>query len=267
LKKTLELSLPFVGKPLTGIHFSPDGKQEVIFENLVLVADNQAPNEVYVRPIAESIGTHAQNLTYPQNSSLSTFYEIEDGMGYNIPIYFIEYLDLYGGMQVAGEPISEVFSPEPGVYWQCFRNLCLQFNLNVEGDQRLRPVPLGKEYKAVDYESARNYEASQGLDNLDLKVWEKDTFVSSNGFQEIHVALFEDGKPLANFEPVLIVTMPDGSQRKAYFQPSDENGRTSIKLSPIETPSGTLIAYKICLLGMDEEPRCVGDNYLIWNSE
>jgi len=61
--------------------------------------------------------------------------------------------------------------------------------------------------------------------------------------------------------------MPDGSQRKAYFQPSDENGRTSIKLSPIEAPSGTLIAYKICLFGMDEEPRCVGDNYLIWNSE
>jgi len=267
LKKTFELGLPFVGKPLTGLHFSPDGKQEVIFENLVLVADNQAPSEVYVRPIAESIGTHAQNLTYPQDSSLSIFYEIEGGMGYNIPIYFIEYLDLYGGMQVAGEPISEVFSPEAGVYWQCFTNLCLQFNLNVEGDQRLRPVPLGKEYKAVDYESARNYEASQGLDNLDLKVWEKDTFVSSNGFQEIHVALFEDGKPLVNFEPVLIVTMPDGSQRKAYFQPSDENGRTSIKLSPIEAPSGTLIAYKICLLGMDEEPRCVGDNYLIWNSE
>ncbi len=267
LKKTLELGLPFVGKPLTGFHFAPDGKHEVIFENLVLVADNDTPNEVYARPITESIATHAQNLTYPQNSSLSIFYEIEGGMGYNVPIYFIEYLDLYGGVQVAGEPISEVFSPEAGVYWQCFTNLCLQFNLNLEGEQRLRPVPLGTEYKAVNYESVRNFETNQELDKLDLKAWEKDTFVSSKGFQEIHVALFEDDKPLVNFEPVLIVTMPDGSQRKAYFQPSDVNGRTSIKLSPIEAPSGTLIAYKVCLFRMDEEPRCVGDNYLIWNSE
>jgi hypothetical protein len=267
LKKTFELGLPFVGKPLTGFHFAPDGMYEVIFENLVLVADHETPNEVYVRPIAESIGTHAQNPTYPQNSSLSIFYEIEGGMGYNIPIYFIEYLDLYGGMQVAGEPISEVYSHEAGVYRQCFTNLCLQFNLNLEGEQRLRPIPLGTEYKAVNYESVRNFEASQELDHLDLKVWEKDTFVSSKGLQEIHVALVEDGKPLVNYELVLIVTMPDGSQRRAYFQPSDENGRTSIKLAPIEAPSGTLIAYKVCLFWMDAEPRCAGDNYLIWNSE
>lgn len=168
---------------------------------------------------------------------------------------------------MAGDPISEVYSHEAGVYRQCFTNLCLQFNLNLEGEQRLRPMPLGIEYKAVNYESVRNFEASQELDHLDLKVWEKDTFVSSKGLQEIHVALVEDGKPLVNYELVLIVTMPDGSQRRAYFQPSDENGRTSIKLAPIEAPSGTLIAYKVCLFWMDAEPRCAGDNYLIWNSE
>jgi hypothetical protein len=267
LNKIIELGLPFVGKPLTGLHFSPDGRQEVIFENLVLVADSESPEEVYLRPIASSDLSLSQKLTNPINSTLSVFFEIEEGMGYNVPRYFIEYLDLNGSMQVAGDPISEVFSPEPGIYWQCFTNLCLQFNINADEDQKLSPVPLGEDYKEKDFESVRDFEVSQGLDALDLKVWEENTFISSDGFQEIHVALFEDGVPLKHFEPVLIVTMPDGSQRTAYFQPSDEKGRTSIKLSPIEAPSGTLIAYKICIFRMQGEPHCVGDNYLIWNSE
>ena len=97
-------------------------------------------------------------------------------------------------------------------------------------------------------------------------MWEKNTFVSSNESQEIHVALYENGKSLENYEPILVVTMLDGSQRKANFQPSDKNGRTSIQLSPIEAPNGTLIAYQICIIGLAGEQRCVGDNYLIWNS-
>ena len=267
IKKTLELGLPFVGKPLTGLHLAPDGKQEVIFENLVLVADNENPGRVGVRPIAGTISQQAQTLAAPQKSDLSVFIEVEDGMGYNVPIHFIQYLETFGGLQIAGQPISEVFSPEPGLYWQCFTNLCLQFNLNVEGDQRLGLVPLGVDYKSEAYEQVRDFADSQKLEVIDLKVWEKDTFVSSKDTQEIHTAIYEDGKPLQNFEPLLIATMPDGSQRKAYFQPSNEEGCSAIKLAPIEAPNGTLIAYQVCLSGVDGEQTCVGDNYLIWDAE
>jgi hypothetical protein len=267
IKKTLELGLPLVGKPLTGLHLAPDGKQEVIFENLVLVADTESPHQVGIRPIAEQIGGHAQALAQPQESDLSLFIEVEDGMGYNVPIYFVDFLESSGGMQIAGQPISEVFSPEPGLYWQCFTNLCLQFNMNAEGDQRLQLVPLGVDYKSEAFEQVRDYSESLKLANIDLKVWEKDTFVSSRDTQEIHTAVYEDGKPLQNFEPLLIATMPDGSQRKAYFQPSDEHGCSAIKLAPIEAPNGTLIAYQVCLFGVDGEQTCVGDNYLIWDAE
>jgi hypothetical protein len=267
LKKTLELGLPFVGKPLTGVHFGSDGRQEVIFENIVLVADNDSSQGVGVRPIAAQFGGHAQDPAQSQKSPLSEFYEIDDGFGYDVPLYFVEFLNANGGTQVAGSPISHVFSPEPGVYWQCFTNLCLQFNLNVDGDEKLRPVPLGVEYKDMQYDLVIDFKSSQGLKKLEMKVWERDSFVSSDGSQEIHVALYEDSKPLKNFEPILLVTMSDGSQRKAYFQPSDENGRSAIGLAPIDAPNGTLIAYKVCLFGIEGEPRCVGDNYLIWNSD
>jgi hypothetical protein len=142
----------------------------------------------------------------------------------------------------------------------------LQFNLEVEGEQRLRPVPLGAEYKAQAYDAIIDFESSQALNDLEIKIWEESPFVSADEPQEILVALYEDGEPLKNYEPILFVTMPDGSQRTAYIQPSDANGRTSIRLAPIAAPNGTLIAYKVCFFGMVGEPHCVGDNYLIWDS-
>jgi hypothetical protein len=267
IKKTIDLGLPFVGKPLTGMHLTPDGKQEVIFENLVLVANMESPEEVHLRPIAERIGTYVHKPAQAEESSVKVFYEVADGLGYNVPLYFVEYLELYGGEQVSGYPISEVFSPEPGTFQQCFTNLCLQFNLNAEGEQRLQPVPLGAEYKAKDYDTVVDFETSQAMENLEMKVWEEAPFVSANDSQEIIVALYEDRQPLENYEPILFVTMADGSQRTAYFQPSDANGHTSIRLAPIDAPNGTLIAYKVCFFGVIGEPHCVGDNYLIWDSD
>lgn len=266
ISRTIDLGLPFVGKPLTGMHLAPDGKQEVIFENLVLVADMESPQEVLIRPIAERIGNYSHKPTSAEGSSLKAFYEIADGLGYNVPLYFVEYLKHYGGEQVSGPPISEVFSPEPGIFQQCFANLCLQFNLEAEGEQRLRPVPLGAEYKAQAYDAIIDFESTQALNDLEIKIWEESPFVSADEPQEILVALYEDGEPLKNYEPILFVTMPDGSQRTAYIQPSDANGRTSIRLAPIAAPNGTLIAYKVCFFGMVGEPHCVGDNYLIWDS-
>jgi hypothetical protein len=138
--------------------------------------------------------------------------------------------------------------------------------MNAQPEKRLRPVPLGEDYKSRNYDQVRDYASNQSFINLDIKNWEKETFVSSSDYQEIFVALYEDGKPLKNCEPILIVTMPDGSDHKGFFQPSDENGQTSLKLPPIDAPSGTLIAYRICLNEKVINSPCIGDNYLIWNS-
>jgi hypothetical protein len=267
LQKAIELGLPFVGKPLTGLHIAPDGKQEVIFDNLVLVAEADSMDQVTIRPVAVQISRKAQKLVEPADSNLSIFFEVEDGLGYNVPLHFRDYINQNGGMQISGQPISEVFSPQAGIYWQCFTNLCLQFNMNVEGEQRLSPVPLGREYKAESFQRTRDFDTSQDINTIDIRVWEKDTFVSAAGSQEIHTVISEEGTPLRNFEPLLIATMPDGSQRKAYFPPSDSDGLSAIMLAPIKAPNGTLIAYRVCLFGLDGQENCVGDNYLIWDTD
>jgi hypothetical protein len=267
LHRTLELGLQLAGKPLTGLHNAGDGMLEVIFENLVLVAGRDSRDQVELRPIAELLGKYTQPPVEPKSTALNTFVEIEAGLGYNVPNFFIEFLQSIGGLQVSGQPISEVYSPEPGIYVQCYANLCLQFDLNAEQDQRLSPLLLGVEYKLREYEVGRDFYACQALENIEIKVWEGETYVAPGEPQEIHVAIFEDGKPLENYEPLLIATMPDGSQRKAYLQPSDQSGRSAIKLAPIEAPNGTLIAYQVCVFGIDQSQTCVGDNYLIWDAD
>lgn len=267
LEKILQLGLPFVGRPLTGLHIATDGNQEVIFENLVLATDLTLPDEIQARPLGAEIGYQGQTLVSPQESPLMMFIEIREGKGHNVPKLFIEYLNLFGGIDIAGNPISEVYSTGNGTYRQCFTNLCLDFDINSEADHRLRPVALGERYKTEIYDKIRDFETNQTMDNLDIKVWEENTFVSSDESQEIYVALYEDGKPLKNCEPIIVVTMPDGSKHRSTFQPSDENGQTSIRLFPIEAPNGTLIAYQICMVDLNGNPRCVGDNYLIWNSD
>lgn len=267
LEKTLQLGLPFVGRPLTGLHIAPDGQQEVIFENLVLTADITSPDEVQARSLGAEIGYSIQNLVLPDESPLMTFFEISNGRGHNVPTLFIDYLNHYGGMEVAGNPISEVFSTGNGTYRQCYTNLCLDFDINSDGDQNLKPAALGEKYKTEYYDKIREFKVNQTMENLDIKVWEENIFVSSEAPQEIYVALYETGKPLQNCEPILIVTMPDGSKRRSTFQPSNENGQTSIRLSPIEAPNGTLIAYQICMTDLEGNLKCVGDNYLIWNSD
>jgi hypothetical protein len=267
LKKTLELGLTLVGRPLTGLHIAADGMQEVIFENLVLAADPDFPEEVVIRPLAEKTGRFSQQLQHPQGSSLSKFIEVDNGEGFNVPVFFYDFLENVGGLQVVGRPISEVSPVGDGVYRQCFSTLCLQFDINKTDGQQLSFLPLGMEYKTEVYDRTMDFTANHSLDKVELKIWEKGTYVSADEIQEIHVALYENGKPLDNCEPILIITMPDGSQRQTYFQPSNRYGRTSLNLSPIKAPNGTLIAYQICLKDIDGELHCEGDNYLIWDSD
>lgn len=267
LEKTLELGLEFVGKPLTGLHFASDGMQEVIFENLVLAADPDYPEQVIIRPLAEKFGRFTQELHFQKDSPLSKFIEIENGRGFNVPILFLDYLDNIGGLQVVGQPISGVSPIRDGVFMQCFTTLCLIFDTSQTNEHQLSLLPLGMEYKTEEYDRSMDFSANHSLEKVELKIWEKETYVSADENQEIHVALYENGKPLKDCEPILIFTMPDGSQRKTFFQPSNRNGRTRLTLPPIEAPNGTLIAYQICLKDIDGKLHCEGDNYLIWDSE
>ena len=118
------------------------------------------------------------------------------------------------------------------------------------------------------YETAREQKADlQPLDGVALQVWESAPFVNSNESLEIHVAVFEGTVPLANREPVLALTMPKGEAQNYHFPPTNTSGQSSLQLPPISAPNGTLIAYEVCLDILNGKSRCIGENYLIWNTD
>ena len=261
------LGLPFTGRALTGVHLAADQTEEVIFENLVLYKDASQSSILIARPIVEVLGFIPHVPVELNPDPLMIFYEIQGGKGYNVPRLFDEYIQHHGGSELSGPPLSEVFPINPGVFRQCFRNLCLDYDLNAAPAERLKPAPLGTRYKEEVFDLAMDFHESLSLKNVDLLLWEKYMRLSAGEPQEIFVSVSEDGVALKNREPILILSYPNGEIQTFYFPPTGVDGLTSIGIPGIEAPNGTLIAYKVCLMGFNGESRCVGENYLIWNSD
>jgi len=264
--KSNELGLPFTGRILTEVYTTQENSQEVVFENLVLVAE-EGQSEVKAKPILDLIGFEKQPLNPPSDDPLMVFIPLEGNLGHNVPIHFLNYLQDHGGMEFAGRPASEVFLAKEGHFWQCFENLCLEFLVGGDGNDQLRPVPLGTYYKQSVYDHARDFYDTQSLQGIELTVWEKYLFMEADDRQVIFANVHQSGMPLSNREPILYLTMPDGSVRTLYFPPTNSSGQTQLELDPIKVPNGTVMAYRVCLHGLKEEQECAGESYLIWNSD
>lgn len=253
------------GRILSSPYIAADGLEEVIFENIVLARDLRNPDQVYVRPISETVGFRRQEFARRLSHPLMVFFPIEKNLGFNVPIYFLEYIESHGGLQISGMPIEEVFALQPGVFRQCYTNICLQFTLKENGEKILQPLPLGITYKTLMEASVFDYKSTSSLDTVTIKAWELYPALSSGDSQVIRVGIFQHGIPLKNREPVLFLKLPGNGLKVIYLPPTDQDGITEITLEPIQAPIGTLISYDICLFGIPDNRKCVGENYLIWN--
>ena len=263
--KVSQLGLPFLGLRLSNVIQAADGMQEVVFENVVLVNDQISPDVVFARPIVEIIGIQAQPPIDHLNDPLMVFYISQVDKGHNIPNKIYDYLQSYGGLDFTGPPIAEPDYTEPGIYNQCFTNLCINDDQNSPESERIRLAPLGVVYWERFYNSRKAFLLSQSLESVSLHTWEKIENVTSDQGQEIFVAIYENGVPLENREPLLILTMPDASLREYHFPPTNANGRSSLSIPPINASNGTMIVYEVCLVGLNSDRQCSGGNYLIWN--
>jgi hypothetical protein len=262
-----QLGSQFTGRALTGPHQAEDHTLEVIFENVVLYTNASSPDKVNARPIVEILGFMAHVPVDPSRDPLMSFHEIEEGKGYNVPRLFDEYIRQHGGLDLSGLPLSEVFPVRTGTFRQCFTNLCLEYDINAAYINRLKLVPLGVRYKAEIFEMAMNFQESLSVNHIDLNLWEEHRWLPANQRQKIYVKVSEDGVALKNREPVLILSYPNGRSQQLYFPPTGSDGQTFLDIPGIQAPNGTLIPYNVCLFGFNGEQRCVGENYLIWNSK
>jgi hypothetical protein len=235
---------------------------------LPLVSNDQLAQEtvarVILRPIVALLGLPSSAPGERVAEALMEFVPVAGELGFNVPLYFMDWLERNGGLQVSGPPSGQVFPTPGGVYRQCFTTLCLDFDPRAAAGKQLHPAPLGVSYKERFFQEASGFAAGQSLDEVSLQVWEGKPFVRPGEEQVIHVALEEAGIPLAKREPVLTLTLPDNSQQQITMLPTDDRGQTSAEIGPISASGGTLIAYEVCLGQIDGEQLCRQDHFLIW---
>ena len=97
-----------------------------------------------------------------------------------------------------------------------------------------------------------------------MQVWEGESFISSSQTQEIGVSVFDGESPVVNIEPVVTLTLPEGAEMTYYFPPTDEDGKSLVRLNPIQASNGSIVEYKVCVDDGTGEPFCVKDSFVIW---
>ena len=258
------------GSLLLKAQYAPDGYLEQAYTNAIFYAPTGDPSEVRLRPLPLMLGYEKQELTTPINHEQLVFYEIENGLGHNVPLAFDQFIALHGGRELAGDPISEVIRLSDGnIYRQCFENFCLEFDPSAPELLRVRMASLGKEY--LD-----RYPAPDGLHIIDLFSSERISLMVSadqpnlgDGIEQvvrIVVQHRDSGEPLQRVESTLVLNYPDRPATRSQLPATDENGMSQLAI-PFEAglTNGTRLWYEVCLNLPSEKPICQSDSYMIWN--
>lgn len=259
--------LDFTGFALSPPYISEDGQLEQIYENLVMSTSVDSPDAVGLLPIVGALEIKPDELSPEISSPDMFFYPVQDNLGYNIPVFFMEYVNEHGGFEFVGEPVTQVSILTDQSYRQCFSSLCLEGVPDGLGGVNVKPLPLGVDYRNLFYYPEHFSGQPVPASDTTIQIWESFPMVSADQEQEIGVAVLSDNMPYSGAQPILEVSLPDGSSNHYELPPTDQKGETYISLPPIEAQNGTLIPYKVCLDTVGGQKFCIMDSYLIWQAD
>jgi hypothetical protein len=260
------LNPTLAGTPLTNTYINAnDGKQEIIYTNIVVYEDSTGANGLSLRPLPMLLGIPPDPPHQASNITDGIFIATGNGLGYDVPSHFDDYINLNNGYDFIGLPISDYKRINDNLYRQCFENLCLDYHSDEEPGSQIRPMALGRRYKRQQRESG---DAANSFAGVTLTVWTSNPLIDSTQAQTIYALVLDGGIPLYNIDLALTVSLPDGSQQTAIFPPTDANGRTSVTISPIAGENADSVIYEVCVDNITDEttPACVVDDFLIWGN-
>ncbi len=257
----------FTGEAISSAYYSADGSIEQIFKNVVLFQNPASPMGVSLRPVSSLLDRVENNYQDRQEGSVDYFREIENGTGFYIPAYFMEFIDRYFGFEISGEPITQLVEIRDGVSQQCFENYCLLFDAAAEAGQQVKILPQGQKYKEGFYRDAgKPKNETRVVRNIQMDIWEQMPQISSLETQQIGACVHEEGNPLINIQAVIHVQAQGQNSSTYQFEPTDSGGCAFLKLDPIQAPNGTAVDYQVCFQGLGEQEFCKKDSFLIWGN-
>lgn len=264
------LGSQFTGTAITEPYRGNDRQVEQVFSNVVIYQDDQSPMGVSLRPVVEMLGFAHDPYQVPDEEVEMYFREVENGKGYYIPDYFIDFVSRYSGFELSGEPITQLGTNAEGQKQQCFENYCLVADPDNDG-AKVSLVPLGQKYKqeiTLAVSSPAPAEEMGQRRNIILDVWEQSPQISSSEKQQVGACVHEGDLPLSGVQGELLMTTPNQGLITYQLPSTDAGGCSFIALDPIPGNNGTTIDYQVCFQGLGEEKACKQDSFLIWgNSE
>jgi hypothetical protein len=192
-----------------------------------------------------------------------TFYPTQDGLGYNVPVEFTDYIKAHGTIEYSGGPIAEYRILSDGGYSQCFRNVCLEYHPTAPQELRVRPHALGADYLSAGKKT--NTASISGTEALQINAWEDAPLIPSGQKQVIHIEAKQNNQPVSGVQVALAVTQPDGITKSYTLTPTGEDGKTSVELDPIDGANGSIVQYQVCVNDTATPGLCFSQSYTIWD--
>lgn len=258
------------GELLLKPQIAQDGYLQQVYANAIFYAPPNDLSEVRLRPLPRMLGYSAQPPVERKIHDQLVFYEVQGGLGYNVPRQFDAFIAQHGGREFSGDPISEVILlPGQNIYQQCFENYCLDYDPSASGPLKVRLAPLGKEYLA-HYPPPESAQIRNlfGPDKIALTVSVDKPTLNENDSQVIRMMVTQKdtGQPIERVEASLVLSFQDRPSVRYFIPPTDAQGTSLITLPPQpDLANGDRVAYQVCLNLPSEKPTCVKDSYLIWN--
>ncbi len=248
-----------------------------VLKNLVMISNSDSNNSVNLFPVPEMVGIQKEEPSQQENVDRAVFIPTTaDGLGYNVPISLVEYIDKHGGLGVTGHPITH-FQKYGDGFRQCFENLCLLYQPNAEPWLQTQPEALGYFYIRLHPECKKSVTNLPGgsspaepvgnFEEINLKTWEEFPYLGPGYAQTIHVSVKDKlNRPLEGYEVELTIYVPE-NHRKIYltFPPTGTSGQAQVEVPVFVLPSGTLVPYQVCFEG-GGTVICQDDDYVIWEN-
>jgi len=241
----------FTGAPISIPQNALDGYVEMAFENVIMYFDPQNPYPVMLRPLPIWLGIAPEKLDLPLGLDWLDFYEIENGLGYDIPVFLHDFIIAHGGFELVGVPITHYRVLADGGYYQCFTNMCLEYHPDAPTSLRVHAAPLGTQY------------LSQGSP-LRIFVNLSDTNFPANQSADLDIYALQNGQILKDIMFDLTLSLPTGSVQNYFVPPDSLDGITTITIAPLDLPQGSRVSYKACAAGMVGEQECATGTFTIW---
>lgn len=257
------------GSLLLKPQLTQDGYMQQVYENAIFYSPPDQQNQVRLRPLPLVLHYETQPPAEKISHPNLVYYEIDGGLGHNVPKPFDEFIAAHGGRDLAGDPISEVIRISEGLFRQCFENYCLLYEPGAPDVMKVRMAPLGKEflerYPPPEDLQIRNMFTQ---DRIGLTVSaDKPTL---NGSEEQYIRLLvvqkDTGQGMERVEADIVLRTPGQTDQRYVFPPTDSNGASVVTLPPNPNLlNGSRVSYEVCLNLPSDQPICQRDSYLIWN--